>query len=125
MSNMVKSKTQTTNRHGPPLRLFPYRFLLRYQWPEHIEQALRRLMWYWLLETARGQSEDEPSESDKFAAQVCRLIAVQPETPPAVLDVLSKLDSASFQERIAENPNTWTTTLITYPITPGPVFALL
>jgi len=89
---------------------FPYRFLLRWTWPEHIERYLRRLMWAWLQEQG-DESSDDISSTDYVAAHLFWLIAVSPETPGAVLDALSNTGSASFLERIAENRNTWASTL--------------
>jgi hypothetical protein len=89
---------------------FPYRFLLRWTWPEHIDRYLRRLMWAWLQEQSED-CHDQLSSSDYVAAHVFWLIAVSPETPGSVLDALSNTDSASFLERIAENQNTWASTL--------------
>ncbi len=89
---------------------FPYRFLLRWTWPEHIDRYLRRLMWAWLQEQSED-CNDQISSSDYVAAHLFWLIAISPETPASVLDALSNTDSASFLERIAENQNTWASTL--------------
>jgi hypothetical protein len=86
---------------------FPYRFLLRFQWPEHIEKALRRAMWAWLNELSGGSTED----TDRLGLHMCWLMAVHPETPPAVLDLLAQQSSGALLERVAENPNAWPTTL--------------
>ncbi len=89
---------------------FPYRFLLRWTWPEHIDRYLRRLMWAWLQEQGNNDP-DGISPTDCVATHLFWLIAVSPETPGAVLDALSDSGSASFLERIAENKNTWASTL--------------
>lgn len=89
---------------------FPYRFLLRWTWPDHIDRAIRRLMWAWLNDQA-SSSTDEIKSADFVATQLFWLIAVSPETPGAVLDGLSSSGSEAFLERIAENPNTWSSTL--------------
>ncbi|HEY9778517.1 MAG TPA: hypothetical protein V6C81_32465 [Planktothrix sp.] len=88
---------------------FPYRMLLRWSWPEHIEKLIRRSMWLWLVETAKESSDG--MELELLGAHVCWLIAVHPDSPPAVLDALALQDSTPFCERIAENPNAWPTTL--------------
>jgi hypothetical protein len=88
---------------------FPYRMLLRWSWPEHIEKLIRRLIWLWLVEAAEDKSESE--ELELLGAHVCWLIAIHPQSPPSVLDVLSQQESTPFCERIAENPNAWPTTL--------------
>lgn len=89
---------------------FPYRFLLRWTWPDHIDRYIRRLMWAWLNEQSTDQ-EPGQSATDYVAAHLFWLIAVSPETPGAVLDALAATCSVSFQERIAENKNTWASTL--------------
>lgn len=89
---------------------FPYRFLLRWTWPDHIDRYIRRLMWAWLQEQNSGRSDDVQA-TDYVAAHLFWLIAVSPETPGAVLDALVATSSASFLERIAENQNTWASTL--------------
>lgn len=88
---------------------FPYRMLLRWTWPEHIEKLIRRLMWLWLVETVRDDGDF--SELELLGAHVCWLISVYPHSPAGVLDALSQQDSTPFCERIAENPNAWPTTL--------------
>lgn len=98
---------------------FPYRFLLRWTWPEHIERYIRRLMWSWLQEQS-GENTDGLSSTDYVAAHLFWLIAVSPETPGAVLDALSNTESASFLERIAENKNTWASTLSRLAQMPSP-----
>lgn len=91
---------------------FPYRFLLRWSWPEHIDRALRRLLWAWLNEQASGLTENEQLRaSDYAAAQLMWLIVVSPDTPAPVLDILSKSAGEASLVRIAENPNAWASTL--------------
>ncbi len=89
---------------------FPYRFLLRWTWPDHIDRYIRRLMWAWLQDQS-GDTPQSLSATDYVAAHLFWLIAVSPETPGAVLDALTATGTASFQERIAENKNTWASTL--------------
>jgi len=84
---------------------------LEWEWPEHIELLLRRLIWARLVELTEETDHMTVSESDHLAAQVCWLIARSPETHPAVLDVLASVDSSAFSERIAENPNAYPSTL--------------
>lgn len=67
-------------------------------------------MWSWLKEQI-SEDCDEFSSTDYVAAHLFWLIAVSPEAPGAVLDALSVMGSASFLERIAENNNTWASTL--------------
>lgn len=93
--------------------MFPYTFLLRWSWPEHIDRQLRRLMWLW-LQQAGHHSASEPNNLDEFerlGGYVCWMIAVHPEAPPAVLDVLANQSSEAFSERVAEHPRCWPPTL--------------
>ena len=90
---------------------FPYRFLLRYTWPEHIDRALRRLIWSWLNERASDGDRPDIEPSDYQAMHVFWLIVINPTAPPAVLEVFSHSDSEAFVVRVAENKNTWATTL--------------
>lgn len=91
---------------------FPYSYLLEWDWPEHIELLLRRLIWARLVELTDDKADQSKvSESDHLAAKVCWMIAKNPQTSPAVLDVLASVDSSVFAERIAENPNAAPSTL--------------
>lgn len=91
---------------------FPYSYLLEWDWPEHIELLLRRLIWARLVElTDENADQSKVSESDHLAAKVCWMMAKNPQTHPAVLDVLASVDSSVFAERIAENPNAAPSTL--------------
>lgn len=91
---------------------FPYRFLMRFDLPEHIDRLLRRTLWAWLQEQANpNESEDEVRNSDYLATQVMWLIVICPESPGVVLDVLAKSASEAILVRIAENSNTWASTL--------------
>ncbi|HEY9719314.1 MAG TPA: hypothetical protein V6C69_17690 [Trichormus sp.] len=89
---------------------FPFRFLLRWTWPEHIEKLIRRTLWLWLSQ-AGEPAHKESEEFEQLGGYVCWMIAVHPQTPPAVLDLLAQQNSTAFLERIAENPNAWPTTL--------------
>lgn len=90
---------------------FPYSYLLEWEWPEHIELLLRRLIWARLVEMTEETDESTVAESDHLAAKVCWLIAKSPVTHPAVLDVLASVDSSSLAERVAENPKASPSTL--------------
>ncbi len=92
---------------------FPYNYLLEWEWPEHIELLLRRLIWSRLVELteATDGEPDASAPSDHLAAKVCWLIACCPQTHPAVLDVLASINCSAFAERIAENPKTAPSTL--------------
>ncbi len=93
---------------------FPYQYLLGWTWPEHIEKLLRRLLWTSLTEscqTERGLISPTVQLSDYVAMRLFWLIAVHPESPGAVLDLISRLHNERYAERVAENPQTWTSTL--------------
>lgn len=81
-------------------------FYFMWEWPEHIETSLRRLLWISLVEAA------EPgSSTTKHTAFIRWQIATYPESPAAVLDFLATLDEPALLTRIAENPQTWSVTL--------------
>jgi hypothetical protein len=91
---------------------FPYTYLLEWEWPEHIELMLRRLIWARLVElTEESNDMSAPVESDYLAAKVCWMMVSYPDTHPAVLDVLASVDSSAFAERIAEHPKALPSTL--------------
>ena len=68
---------------------FPYTYLMEWEWPEHIELLLRRLIWARLVELTEETDEVTVAESDHLAAKVCWLIAKSPQTHPAVSPVES------------------------------------
>jgi Leucine rich repeat variant len=91
---------------------FPYTYLLEWDWPEHIELMLRRLIWARLVElTEESNDMSTPVESDYLAAKVCWMMVSHPGTHPAVLDVMASVDSSAFAERIAEHPRAVPSTL--------------
>ena len=92
---------------------FPYSYLLQWEWPEHIESLLRRLIWARLAELGPEAEENSThiDPSDYLAAKLCFLMAVHPETNAAVLDVLASTYGAAYAERVAENPKAAPTTL--------------
>jgi hypothetical protein len=105
--------TKTLETHEVMDEKFPYRFLLRWTWPDHIDRTIRRLMWAWLHDQNLQPfvKSAELTTSDYVATQLFWLIAVSPDTPGAVLDALADSGSEAFLERIAENPMTWSSTL--------------
>jgi len=68
-------------------------------------------MWSWLMERAGDGDSAALEPSDYLATHIFWLIVVNPTAPPAVLEVFSHSDSEAFVLRVAENPNTWATTL--------------
>ncbi len=88
----------------------PYRFFLRWTWPDHIEQVLRQAMWAWLEEVAATHRADG-AKCDRLGAQLCLLMAESPATPAPVLDFIADFHSDTFKKRVAGNPNTLPSTL--------------
>jgi hypothetical protein len=81
-------------------------FYLQWEWPPHIEESLRRMLWVSLVEAC------EPGSAViRHTALLRCQMATSPDTPPAVLDYLADFDETAILVRIAENPKTWTTTL--------------
>lgn len=78
-------------------------FYMQFEWPEHIERALRRLLWISLVEAAEFSSEDHSHTSF-----IRWSIATCPDSPVEVLDYLAVLPDATPEllVRIAENPHT-------------------
>ncbi len=87
-------------------------YYLQWSWPEHIETALRRLLWICLVEAAEGFAGDRevPGRSN-HTGYVRWLIATHPDSAPAVLDAMTGKATPELLERIAENPQTWPVTL--------------
>jgi hypothetical protein len=110
MSEYMMESTEIDNSK------FPYRYLLRWSWPDHIESLIRRLMWTWLTESAENEDASDGegnaiSEADFIAMRAMWLIAVQPDSPGAMLQIIAEQCTAGFVERVAENPGTWPSTL--------------
>ncbi|MGH9553888.1 MAG: hypothetical protein ACRD3W_31210, partial [Terriglobales bacterium] len=81
--------TSNTDKSSTGKAEFPFQFLLRYSWPEHIDKQIRRLLWLWLSEAGEaGPSE----EFDRLGGYVCWMIVKCPESPAAVLDLLAQQD---------------------------------
>jgi hypothetical protein len=87
-------------------RLSAYSYLLEWEWPEHIESVLRRLLYLSLSEATADLDDNEIQESDYLAAKATWLITVFPGSHPAILHALAQQQqSTAYLERIAENPN--------------------
>lgn len=92
--------------------LVPYCYLLEWEWPEHIELLLRRMIWSQLNDCGNTtKSLEREAEHDSLATKIGWFIAVSPETNPSILDALSYTNCKALVERIAENPNTSQDTL--------------
>jgi hypothetical protein len=81
-------------------------FYLQWDWPEHIETALRRLLWISLVEAAEYSAEQH-----QHTKMLRWMIATHPDTAPEVIDFLSTIDDADLLTRLAENPQTSAQTL--------------
>ncbi len=91
---------------------FPYRYLLRWSWPDHIEALIRQLMWAWVTEATNEVTDTvEIAVADLVAMRAMWLIAVHPGSPGAMLQLISEQCTEGFVERVAENPGTWPSTL--------------
>ena len=91
-----------------------YTYLSQWEWPEHIESVLRKLVHARLNEINDGDLEDgqELQDSDYLGARLIWLISVYPKSSPSVLHTLAlQQQSAAYLERIAENPNVLPETL--------------
>lgn len=96
-----------TSNTRPPTELdgaVPYCFLLEWEWPEHIELLLRRLIWTQLnaCDGSNGSAAHQ-SDVDSLSTKLGWLIAVNPDTSPAILDVLAMCDAKVLAERVAEH----------------------
>lgn len=81
-------------------------FYLQWEWPDHIEESLRRMLFVSLVEAC------EPGTEVHTHTTCLRWqIANYPESPAAVLDFLADFDDPALLIRIAENPNTGGVTL--------------
>jgi hypothetical protein len=90
-----------------------YLYLLQWEWPEHIESILHKLIFARLNEIDADESEGgkELFNSDYLGARLFWLICVYPETSPALLHTLAQQLPNAYLERIAENPATLPATL--------------
>jgi hypothetical protein len=83
-----------------------FEFYMLWDWPEHIEQALRRMLWIALVEEA------EDTQTHQSHTSMLRwIIAGYPESPPEVLAFLSDIGTPALLERVAVNQRTSASTL--------------
>jgi hypothetical protein len=80
-------------------------YYLMWEWPDHIERAMRRMLWISLVEAAEGY------DATPHTSYIRWMIATHPESPAAVLDYLANLGDEELLVRIAENPQASTDTL--------------
>jgi len=92
---------------------FAYSF--RWRSPDELREALKVLLLSNQTERLAPQAPKPVSENRKAmeeeAARIRWLLAINPNTPPPVLEHLSREQHAPLLERIAENPRTHGTTL--------------
>jgi hypothetical protein len=72
---------------------------LDWQWPEHIEKVLHKMLWVSLVESAENLENESP-----HTHLLRRMISEYHETPPEILDVLSTVDDVHVLVAVAENP---------------------
>ncbi|MDX2108014.1 MAG: hypothetical protein SFY67_16575 [Candidatus Melainabacteria bacterium] len=81
-----------------------------------IKQAIKVLVDHWLEKTTTvpeiaSAIRDQLKVTDEEVVEICWLLAINPNTPPSVLNDLSIGADSSMLERIAENSNTGAGTL--------------
>ncbi|MBX9877890.1 MAG: HEAT repeat domain-containing protein [Candidatus Obscuribacterales bacterium] len=81
-----------------------------------ITQAIKKLVDHWLKKTTivpelASAIRDQLQATNEEVVEICWLLAINPNTPPSVLNDLSIDADSSMLERIAENSNTGAETL--------------
>lgn len=77
-------------------------FYLQFDWPEHIETALRRMLWIALVEEAEFDGR-----CHQHTQNLRWLIATHPDSPAEVLEFLAtKIDDEKLLARVAEHKQT-------------------
>ena len=81
-----------------------------------ISQAIKKLVDHWLAKTTTvpelaSAIRDQLKATEEEVIEICWLLAINPNTPPSVLNDLSIGADSSVLERIAENSNTGAGTL--------------
>jgi hypothetical protein len=99
---------ENINEDCSPKEHDEFDFYMQFAWPEHIETALRRLLWISLVEEAESFAE-----THSHTTFLRFMMATYPETPAEVLEYLSSFDDCELLIRIAENPQTPPRTLQT------------
>jgi hypothetical protein len=93
-----------------------FAYCFNWDFPEkHIREALKVLLFNSLAES-QAKSEKSADKETKRAVQeeaqrIRWLLAINPNTPPPVLEHLARDQNPALLERIAENPRTHVTTL--------------
>lgn len=73
-------------------------FYLQFEWPEHIETALRRMIWISLVEAS-----ERTVEQHSHTNYLRWLLATHPETPSIVLEFIARIGDCKLLERISEH----------------------
>ncbi len=81
-----------------------------------ISQAIKKLVDHWLEKTSTvpelaSAIRNQLNATNEEVVEICWLLAINPNTPPSVLDDLSIGAESGMLERIAENSNTGAGTL--------------
>ncbi len=112
---------QNTNNKGQPEKkaagdlTYLYDFICQCPNPK-ITEAIKKLVDGWLEQTNEIPSFSEELKkqlhmTDDEIIEICWLLAINPKTPPSVLNDLCAGASDGLMERIAENSNTGASTL--------------
>jgi hypothetical protein len=83
-----------------------FEFYMLWDWPQHIETALRRMLWIAFVEMAEDINSRQP-----HTCFLRRMIAACPDSPAEALEFLSNFTDPSVLVRVAENPKTAASTL--------------
>ncbi|HEY9678964.1 MAG TPA: hypothetical protein V6C76_13225 [Drouetiella sp.] len=89
-----------------------FAYCFRWESPEeNIREALKVLLFNAEKASTKSGEKESKKAVQQEAARIRWLLAINPNTPPPVLEHLSRDQSPSLLERIAENPRTHVTTL--------------
>lgn len=110
------SKLQDAGGRAKEFGEYDLSFAYRFRW-DYPETQIREALQVLLCNEIDVRAEKRPVEKESKrgieaeAARIRWLLAINPNTPPPVLEHLSNDVSTSLLERIAENPRTHATTL--------------
>ncbi len=111
----MKHPEEQPNKVGADDLSYLYNFICECPNPR-ITQAIKRLVDHWLKKTTTvpelaSAIQDQLQATDEELVEICWLLAINPNTPPSVLNDLSIGAESNMLERIAENSNTGAGTL--------------
>lgn len=115
MKNEQDQKKQPVKGEEAADLSYLYNFICECPNPR-ITQAIQRLVDHWLEKTTNvpelaSAIRNQLKATDEELVEVCWLLAINPNTPPSVLNDLSIGADSNMLERIAENRNTGAGTL--------------